>query len=1407
LLLVTIVGVLLTKNTTQEAARKTLSFSFKQKSDQINNYFNDLAVHSLTKAELEVSVSMIRQLTEAWSKSKLPLEEFVQSSQYKDVISGRENMIRSILQYNRAYDLFLISPEKEIIYTSRKENDLGKNLDEGFMKSTLLSKLINSLNSNERTGISDIAPYKPSDNRAFFFISTMLGDGNSQGYIALQLSLDTLNSLLFGVNSLAKSSAAYILQEDMRIVASSDPQDPALSLFTKVNNPLALHALAETGGNSKEYKSGKGLEEYKSHYGTKVLGECDVLKLLSKQGQKYFLVQEVSADEAYGSTSAINAVMVTLIIFIMAFVIAVSMILTRRIVVPINHLADWAGRVARGDLAYRQVKTRNDEIGRVNEGFKSVVDSFRELSDVAGSMAVGDFEKELKVKGPEDVLGNSVNQMLASFRSVVEQARRISEGDFSGDLKPRSPKDSLGIALQVMTRKLRESAAETGRQDWLKSGLAELSLKLSGDQTLFDLAHSLIRFLVGYLDAQMGLVYLSDEKKELVLTATFAYHDRKGNFSRLKPGEGLVGQAAIEREIIYFNDIRDGAPALNYGVGEKIPSYFAIAPMEFENNLLGVIQIGKMEEFSVMHRLFIEQVMGPVAVAINTSVSRNKVRKLLEQTQEQADKLQVQQEELRQTNEELEEQTKALRASEEALQAQQEELRVINEELHERSKALEDQRDDIRRKNEELTKARNEIEEKAKALEIASRYKSEFLANMSHELRTPLNSIIVLSQLLSENKKENLNPKQIEYARTINSSGSDLLDLINEILDLSKIEAGRVDLHPESIDLRDMLSQLESFFRPLVEKKGLDLRVDIAEDLPATIYTDAQKLQQILRNLLSNALKFTEKGSIALDVRKSTLSDPAGNRQPGNMSVIAITVKDTGIGIPKEKMKIIFEAFQQADGTTSRRFGGTGLGLTISRSFAQLMGGDILLSSEEGNGSKFTLLLPERYDGGSIPTTEVSQRIVSVPSETASPKYPGPETDSSIEVRPVLNDNPCNDDRESVNHGDKVLLVVEDDQAFARTLYDLSAENGFKCLVANDGEGGLYLADLYVPSAIVLDIGLPGIDGWEVMNRLRQNARTRHIPVHFISAQDMSRQALQLGAIGFLTKPASVESLRSVFGQIEKVISRPMKKLLIVEDDRITQKSIIGLIGNGDVTTTAVATGREAIEILEKEDFDCMILDLGLEDMSGYNVIEKVREIPRLTNLPVIIYTGSELTREEEEKLQKYADSIIIKGIRSPERLLSETSLFLHRVEANLPKEKQAMIRMLYSQDDVFHGKTLLLVDDDSRNVFAIASVLEERGLKVIPASNGVEGIEKLKANKEIDLILMDVMMPEMDGYEAIGIIRKMKEYENLPIIALTAKAMKDDRDLCIGAGANDYLAKPVDSQKLLSLLRVWLYK
>lgn len=960
---------------------------------------------------------------------------------------------------------------------------------------------------------------------------------------------------------------------------------------------------------------------------------------------------------------------------------------------------------------------------------------------------------------------------------------------------------------------------------------------MRGEHESEQLAKRFTSFMTKHMGAQLGALYLRNEDV-LELKASYAFTDRSGNFNRIGLGEGMVGQAAMEDETLVFTGMKEDAPAINYGAGEVIPSNFIAAPISFEDGVVGVLLLGSVNSFTPLQRRFIDQNIENAAILFNAARSRQLIHELLAQAQEQREalrvsneeleeqakalreseaELQAQQEELRVTNEELEEQTKALKESEAELQAQQEELRVTNEELEERTEALEEQKEAISAKNGDLLEAQEVVKQKARDLEIASKYKSEFLANMSHELRTPLNSILILSQLLSKNRDGNLTEKQVESANAIHASGADLLALINEILDLSKIEAGKVDLTIEDVTMDSLMGDINRLYNGVAEEKAVIFDLTVSDDAPDMIRTDSKRLQQILRNLLTNAFKFTNKGTVALNISRP---DPAAFSGTGVSleKAIAFTVKDDGIGIPKEKQAAIFQAFQQADGSTSRKYGGTGLGLSISKELAKLLGGAIFLESAEGQGSAFTIVLPEVYervasaeeaepappeaDRASIGS--LSHMNPSCPKAVDIPEAADASSDAA--GTPPCESDYVDDDRKGLTPESRSLLIIEDDRYFAKIMLDFARERGFKCVVAEDGETGLHFADYYKPSAIILDIGLPGIDGWTVMERLKDNPDLRHIPVHFMSANDCTLDAMRMGAIGYLTKPVSMEKIDDAFSRLEDIVSKSVSRLLLVEDDKIHRDSIQALIGNGDVETTAVSTGREALQELEMGGYDCMILDLGLEDMSGFELLEKIRLSETFARVPIIIYTGRDLTREEEKELNRYAESIIVKGVKSPERLLDESALFLHRVEANLPEEKRKMLKMVHNKEAVLSGKTILLVDDDMRNVFALSSVLEERKMDVVIARNGIECLEKLKEAHRVDAVLMDIMMPEMDGYEAMGEIRKQKEFAKLPIIALTAKAMKGDRSKCIEAGASDYLAKPVNVEKLLSMLRVWLY-
>ena len=1036
---------------------------------------------------------------------------------------------------------------------------------------------------------------------------------------------------------------------------------------------------------------------------------------------------------------------------------------------------------------------------------------------------------------------------------ATEFARQVAAGRFDVKLK-LSSRDELGVltqALNVMAERLRVS-------DWLRTGSESLSDVLRGEHPTEILADRVLDFLVEHCSAAIGALYLSDrdDPHTLVLTARHAWSDHDANrLGRVAIGDGLVGQAAADDGPTYLatSDETAGTPVLDYGAGMVAPTHLAAVPLSFEESVLGVLILGTFHPFDDSQRRFLADNASKIAMILAAARSRQTIESLLLRAQAQEAELrasntelehqtralldserelQTQQEELRVINEELEEQAQALRKSESELQSQQEELRVTNEELEERTRELEDRAKSIDQKNRELTQARDEIRQKVKDLETASRYKSEFLANMSHELRTPLNSILILSQLLGENRGANLLPRQVESARTINSAGTDLLKLINDILDLSKVEAGKIELVNESMDLAAFVEDVKRVFVPISETREVRFEISLGSEVPAQLVTDSHRLQQVIRNLLSNAFKFTDGGgTVSLTIARPQTEDLPEGCKLVPESAVAFAVKDSGIGIPADRQKDVFEAFRQADGGTSRKYGGTGLGLSISRNLVELLGGVITLVSAPGKGSTFTVILPER-SAAAVSTlnlaesakaadvvTEAPDLLPGIPAaeskaQPAAARGKGKKAKPQTTVLPQAipaeagRDEEVPDDRKSIVPGEgKVLLIIEDDSSFATIVRDLARERGFKCLVAHEGETGLHFADYFRPNAIILDVGLPGIDGWAVMARLKDNPATRHIPVHFISGSDQAMAALRMGAVGFLGKPASLENLQAAFSKIEEIISKPVSSLLVVEDDPVQSESIRQLIGNHDVVTTLATSGAEALDALAAKPFDCMILDLGLRDMTGFELLEKMRERQDCSHLPIVVYTGRELTKDEEATLKRYADSIIVKGVRSPERLLDETALFLHRVEASLPEKQRSMIRMVHDRDEVFKDKTILLVDDDMRNVFALSSVLEDKGLAVVIARNGKESLDLLEAHPETDLILMDIMMPEMDGYDATRAIRKIEAHAKLPIIALTAKAMKGDRNKCIEAGASDYLAKPIDSEKLLSLLRVWLYK
>jgi CheY-like chemotaxis protein/CHASE3 domain sensor protein len=942
---------------------------------------------------------------------------------------------------------------------------------------------------------------------------------------------------------------------------------------------------------------------------------------------------------------------------------------------------------------------------------------------------------------------------------------------------------------------LHEQAAHADRlaqQAWLRSLQTELVGELVGELSANDMGRKVLAFFSRHLGSAVGALYVRERHGSLRRAASYGFSmEAESSPQVFSPTQSLVGQAAAERRRMLIEPIQADYLKVNSGLGEMSPSAVLLVPVSSDGLVNGVLELGLPQSPDARTNDLLELVAEDIGASLAAARYREQLQDALTETQQLNEELQVQQEELRTANEELEEQSRALRASQAMLENQQAELEQTNSQLSERTEAL-DQR------NAALRRVQRDLEDRADELQRASRYKSEFLANMSHELRTPLNSALILAKLLGDNPQGNLSAEQVKFAESIYASGNDLLVLINDILDIAKVEAGKLEVVVEEVSLPKLVQGLEDMFKPLASDKRLAFRLDLQPGMPSTLVTDRHRVEQVLKNLLSNALKFTDSGDVSLAVSGT----PDGGA--------AFAVTDSGIGIAPEQQALIFEAFHQADGTTSRRYGGTGLGLSISRDLTHLLGGTITVQSEPGRGSTFTLQLPATAPQAShqAPAPARAALPAPAPSPTRAPSSASSSSFSHANPAPPA-PVPAplfDDDRALPADQIRRVLVIEDEPQFAHILYDLAHELGYRCLVAHGAADGFELAQQFVPDAILLDMRLPDSTGLDVLQRLKDSPKTRHIPIHVVSAAENAQAAaLHMGAIGYAQKPATRADLMKVFSRLEDKLTQKVKSVLLVEDDALQRESVIRLIGDDDIEIVAVGSGEEALVLLRQRVFDCMITDLHLPDMQGSELLKQMAAEEIVSFPPVIVYTGRNLTRDEEAELQRYSRSIIIKGARSPERLLDEVTLFLHKVEAELSSERQGMLKAARGRDRIFEGRTILLVDDDVRNLFALTSALEQRGATVEIGRNGREALEKLDQVRDIDLVLMDVMMPEMDGLEATRRLRTDPRFDKLPVIAITAKAMKDDREQCLAAGANDYLAKPVDLERLFSLLRVWM--
>jgi signal transduction histidine kinase/DNA-binding response OmpR family regulator len=980
-----------------------------------------------------------------------------------------------------------------------------------------------------------------------------------------------------------------------------------------------------------------------------------------------------------------------------------------------------------------------------------------------------------------DVLGSLTRSMIAIDAANVKLAKAadaIGSGDFSAPVVPRSEEDVLGNALVRMRNELQHYQAENEEKLWLHSGMEQVNESLRGEKDLNRLSQDILAAIADYTGAQAGLLFVRDSQT-LQHTASYAVLEEDAVPRQLAFGETLIGQAAQKRRIMQLANVPDKFIRIRTGMGDAAPAQVVLLPALYNDRTEGVLELAFLQAPTPTSIEFLTQLQPVLGIALHTARNRARLQELLQETQAQSEELQTQHQELEHINAELEAQAEKLQASEEELRVQQEELMEANQELEERTRLLEE-------RNILIAERNREIQQKAEELAVSTRYKSEFLANMSHELRTPLNSILLLSRLLTENNEKNLNGDQVEYAQVILNSGQGLLSLIDEILDLSKIEAGKMELEFAPVAPAAMVHDLKGMFVPLAHDRGLAFELKLEDGLPAEIETDRMRLEQVLKNLLSNAIKFTSEGKVQLRV------------SPGAPGHVRLAVSDTGIGIAPEKQQLIFEAFRQADGSTRRKYGGTGLGLSISRELTRLLGGELRLESEPGKGSTFYFELPVLHQ--QEPAPREVPRPAPVPEPAAAPVPEAPTRFTTPEIPAAVPD-----DRDAIEPGTASILIIEDDTGFARALLDFTRKRGYKGLVAVRGDEGIELARRFRPQGILLDIQLPVKDGWQVMEALKSDPQTRAIPVHMMSSLEAKNESRMKGAVDFISKPLAFEQMQEVFKRIEQVVAKENKKVLIVEENTRHAQALAYFLESFNVNAQIAGSVTDTEQALQREDVDCVILDMGVPDPQAYETLDTLKHHKGLEGLPIIVFTGRSLSRNEELRIKQYADSIVVKTAHSYQRILDEVSLFLHLVEES-GVQKPVRERRLGALGEVLPGKKVLIADDDVRNIFSLSKALEQHGMEVYSATDGREALKQLEEYPDMDVVLMDIMMPEMDGYEAMQAIRRKPAFRNLPIIAVTAKAMSGDREKCIEAGASDYISKPVDVDQLLSLLRVWLY-
>lgn len=1068
-----------------------------------------------------------------------------------------------------------------------------------------------------------------------------------------------------------------------------------------------------------------------------------------------------------------------------------GIVMTQQQIVTGKAYMDECRKIVKDFVQYedRQVEIKNKDLKRSSE--TTVI--FIVFSALAAIVVTAFFYFKMRAdlirrEELEKMLRDKDQEMTRRVSAIQKIANRVANGDYS-EKAVDNAEDDLGDlveSLNHMTESLKTSFEKINKSDWRQKGLALLNESLVGNKSVQEVAGKALHQLIEYGNCINGSLYLFDDG---ILKLNKAFGLEANMKKTFEPGEGMVGQAFLNAKTRVYNNLHEDDFVVTFA-SSTIKIYgIILIPIFADGHVIGVLELGSTSNFEEDRISYFEECSVNIGIALNAAKGREKEQQLLEETQAQSEELQVQHSELENLNTELEAQTQKLQASEEELKVQQEELMQANAELEERSRLLEE-------KNHLIAERNNEIQKKVEELALSTKYKSEFLANMSHELRTPLNSILLLSRLMAENPDKNLNEDQVESARVIQSSGSSLLTLIDEILDLAKIESGKMTLEYQKIIIEDIIKDLKSLFSPVFQEKALPFNVHVDTDVQEVIESDRLRIDQVLRNLLSNALKFTTKGSIDLHIRKhSEKSD-----------FIIFSVKDTGIGIAEDKQKIIFEAFQQADGSTKRKFGGTGLGLSISREIARLLGGELALKSEVNKGSEFSFIIPV-HPVTEIANAETDQDLVEIIREDVEEIQNILEEGEVVPLNTLQIPDDVEDDRENIQDGDKIILIIEDDTNFAKALLKYAHLQNYKGIVVVRGDYALSAARQYHPHAILLDVQLPVKDGWEVMDELKSDPHVKHIPVHMMSALHVKKESLMKGAVDFINKPVALDKMTDVFRKIEEALQKGTQKVLIVEENAKHANALSYFLSNFNISLSVEHNVEDSVKALTSDLVDCVILDVGSTKGNDYHIIESIKSYEGLENLPIIIFTEHHLSKEEELKIKQYADSIVVKTAHSYQRVLDEVGLFLHLVEEKNGSAENSRGRMLGSLTEVLSGKKILITDDDVRNIFSLTKALEKYKVEVIVAMDGKHALEQIHHNPDVDVILMDMMMPEMDGYETIKEIRKMPAFKKLPVIAITAKSMIGEREKCITAGASDYISKPVDIDQLLSLLRVWLYE